>query len=146
MAGNSYKKQHTEITSFGIYDFYDGFVVGEWTDEHATAQQVAEIKILFDHYFQGKAYGYIGNRVNPHSVDVADVRDVLRKAQNLKEVAFVIYSNMAQTIAYIEKSFYDSHRLHVYSDLEQAMQWMATAIEGHRSGVSPVEDQDASAG
>ena len=123
-----YQKLKTEVTDFGVYDFYQYFVVGEWTVDHATAEQVEILRILFDEFFQGKPYGYIGNRVNPHSVDVAEVRTVLQQAKNLKNVAYVIYSTVAQNVANVEKTFYDSHQLHVYSDLGKAIEWMSAEM------------------
>jgi len=125
MAESDIKKLHTETTRFGVYDFYQDFVVGKWTEDHATAEQVDELRVLFDSYFKGKSYGYIGDRINPHSVDVAKIRTVLKKAENLKKVCFVIYSTVAQSIAYIEKTFYDSHDLQIFSDLETAKEWMS---------------------
>ena len=122
---------HTHKTTFGNYHFYEHFVVGEWTDEHASAEQVEMLKGLFDDYFEGAPYGYIGNRVNPHSVDVAEVRKVLKSAENLKEVAFVTYTPMGQSVAYIEKAFYDSHNLHVFPTLEEALEWMCGAMQAH---------------
>ena len=132
MEGDLPQKLHTENTGFGVYDFYDSFVVGEWTMDHATAEQVEALRNLFDSFYKGKPYGYVGNRVNPHSVDVAEIRRVLRMAENLKEVAFVIYSTVAQSIAYIEKTFYDSHELHVFADLEDAVVWMESAMLPYR--------------
>ena len=122
---------HTHKTSFGSYHFYEHFVVGEWTDDHASAEQVKTLRELFDEYFKGAPYGYIGNRVNPHSVDVAEVRKVLKGAENLKEIAFVTYTPMGQSVAYIEKAFYDSHNLHVFQTLEEALEWMAQAMQQH---------------
>lgn len=134
MGTEAFKKLRTEDTGFGIYEFYEDFVVGEWKVDHATAEQVETLRNLFDEFYKGESYGYIGNRVNPHSVDVAEVRHVLRRAENLKEVAFVIYSTVGQSIAYIEKTFYDSHELHIYSELEDAMQWMSEEMAKYKSG------------
>ncbi len=131
MEEKSFEKIKTEVTAFGVYDFYDNFVVGEWTEDHATAEQVDALRMCFDDFFGGKPYGYIGNRVNSHSVDVADVKSVLSQAKNLKEVAFVTYSTVSQSIAYVEKAFYKSHQLHIYSDLQEAMQWMSEEMTNY---------------
>jgi hypothetical protein len=127
----SLEKQHTETMAFGRFDFYSNFVVGAWTDDHATAEQVVLIRDLFDSFFRGEPYGYIGNRVNAHSVDVTKVRNVLHSAVNLKEIAFVIYSEIGQQVVMIEKAVYRSHDLQVFEDLKEAMLWMHNAMKAY---------------
>ena len=136
MSEISYRKIHTEDTGFGVYDFYDSFVVGKWQVEHATAEQVETLRNLFDSFFQGQPYGYVGNRINPHSVDVASIRNVLSKAENLRAVCFVIYSEVGENVAQIEKAIYHSHNLQIFSNLEGAIQWVGSEMKKIRAAES----------
>jgi hypothetical protein len=49
----------------------------------------------------------------------------------LKEIAFVIYSEIGQQVVLIEKAVYRSHDLKVFEDLKEAMVWMHESMCAH---------------
>lgn len=109
---------------FGTFQKYKRFVIGKWVASEATPQQVNDLRLLLDVEFEGMPYGYIGDRVNPHSVDTVGVSNVLKMAVNLKYIAFVTYNLQAEMIASFETQFYQSHQVSIFHDLKKAMNWM----------------------
>lgn len=117
---------------FGIFKIYKDFSVGEWTDNHVSPEQVIILIDLFDSEFEGRPYGYVANRINPHSIDVTGVARIGGSESNLKRIAFVSYTTTGRSIAYLEKGYYKKHDVEVFASLEKAIEWMHAGMIVYR--------------
>ncbi|MDA0346837.1 MAG: hypothetical protein O3C43_04850 [Verrucomicrobia bacterium] len=76
-------------------------------------------------------YGYIGDRINHHSVDPTVYLYVGKESPLLKSVAIIVYSESSRTIAELEEQAANTVAFNfgIFDDLESAVAWTLSGLD-----------------
>lgn len=78
--------------------------------------------------FREQPYGYISNRKNSYAVNPM-VYIESANAPNLKAIAVVSQSEICKQNAVLERQFYKENHFEVFSNLEEAIDWMKSQLK-----------------
>ena len=116
---------------FGIFKQYDRYILGT---PHKYANmgipEAREINRVIGQQYT-KPYGYIGNRVNIHSVDPTLYLYANKENPLLISVAIVVYSEASRKIAELEKQAADASgmKFGIFDDLDSAIEWTESKLD-----------------
>jgi len=112
--------------SFGVFYFFEKFVVAEIGEgEHFSYENAKEI-IDFSYIYYGSAIkiGYISNRINSYSIELALYSKMKKDGHQLIVAsAIIIYSEIGLKMATLEK-FFAKHSVKRCLSLQEAVGWI----------------------
>lgn len=120
-------KKH--VLEIGELYFYENYVVSEIkTGVAVSFESASELLRLTKIHFGNKTpFVYISNRKNSYSFNPTAHYKTVPSFPNLKGFASVVYDDMNEDIAELEKSFLNKP-VSVFSNLEDAILWAETMI------------------
>ncbi len=112
---------------FAQFKVYPHYIVGEpvfganmgLEETHIAREQLVPL-------FEGRPWGYIGNRVNLNSVDPMVYASLKEKASNFTAMAIVAYAPSTARVAALEEALIRAAKVEfgLFGDLASAEQWM----------------------
>lgn len=112
------------IDEYGIYYFFDGFVVSEINEGVTYTWEASQalINAAYEHYGPNPNVCYISNRINQYSIKPTDWLKFFKNNNQLNGYATVSYNEKNWLNALIEKAFMFT-KVERFKSLEDAIAW-----------------------
>lgn len=121
----------TEVYSLNSGDLYvfNNLAVFEAVEDFTSnpKDESEIINIIEYHFGKTKSFGFLANRINSYSINVARVSKVIPIFPNLKAYSAVYYDDISRRNLEFESHFHDIS-LNLFNDLKKAFSWTQSTV------------------